>query len=174
MRVANVGIFLLSLSFFHCLQLIPERANVTYINKKYMEYGRLYISRYGRKSPYYINLEGIIKHTWADNITMHLIFYEYLHNEYRRSFVEVHIMYCKMMKTDPYIGGMLAKHGAPCPAPPGEYKLQNMTLQGDNFPNLFPISKGKIEVELTNTSSTETILKAYATASFVTKAKKKI
>ncbi|CAG9793186.1 unnamed protein product [Diatraea saccharalis] len=49
--------------------LVPERGNVTSWSDKYLYYARGYVTRTSRKSPYYINVEGKIKHTWGNNVT---------------------------------------------------------------------------------------------------------
>ncbi|KAI8435535.1 hypothetical protein MSG28_003831 [Choristoneura fumiferana] len=82
---------------------------------KYAADLKFYVNRYGRKSKYYIQLEGTLKHVWVNNVTAHLIFFEYLHNEYKRSFVEMHFKFCDMLKTDPYVGQAVAATGVTCP-----------------------------------------------------------
>lgn len=46
-----------------------------------------------------------------------------------------------------------------------------MTLPTENFPNTFPFSKTKIEVELANDKA-DTLFKAYLKASLIAKKKK--
>ncbi|KAL4719755.1 hypothetical protein ACJJTC_013315 [Scirpophaga incertulas] len=103
--------------------MIPERANITYLSPKYVKDAQLYITRFGRRSPYYLNIKGTTIRPWNNNVTLNFLFYEYLHNEYKRSFVEVHFKFCDMMNSDPYIGGMLLKHGIKCPLTPVRFFL---------------------------------------------------
>lgn len=43
---------------------------------------------------------------------------EFLHNEYRRTFIEMHTRICDMLSKDAYIGGMLVNAGIDkCPVP---------------------------------------------------------
>ncbi|KOB67929.1 Uncharacterized protein OBRU01_19353, partial [Operophtera brumata] len=71
-----------------CMKVVPERASVLYLDKEEFGYSKIYV---------------------------HLIFYEYLHNEYRRSFVEMHFKFCDLLQKEAYVGGMLKKIGVTCP-----------------------------------------------------------
>jgi hypothetical protein len=46
---------------------------MTYFSKKHVAFARAYISRHGRKSPYYMNVETSILHTWTNNVTVHTL-----------------------------------------------------------------------------------------------------
>ncbi|XP_073945794.1 uncharacterized protein [Choristoneura fumiferana] len=152
------------------MQVIPERASVIYYNKSYLYNASASVRRYSRRSTYYLNMEGVTKHTWGNNVTVHLIFYEYLHNEYKRSFVEMHFKGCDMIKNDPYVGGAIAaitaRIGLPCPAPAGFYKLMNITIPAEDFPNVWPFEKCKVEVILEQTPTTDIIAKGAIYATF--------
>ncbi|GBP26819.1 hypothetical protein EVAR_81184_1 [Eumeta japonica] len=102
------------------LEMMLERPNVTFANLEYVERVNLTVVRYSRRSPYYINLDAATKHTWGNNVTINLVFYEFLSNEYRRSFVEFHFPLCKLIDQEEYIGGLLARGLAEkkCPYPP--------------------------------------------------------
>ncbi|KOB62468.1 Protein PvdO, partial [Operophtera brumata] len=76
---------------------------------------------------------------------VHLIFYEYLHNEYRRSFVEMHFKMCDFLQKEAYVGGMFKNIG-------GEYHLMNMTVPTENFPYVFPFEKARMDLILNATA----------------------
>ncbi|CAG9793185.1 unnamed protein product [Diatraea saccharalis] len=145
--------------------LVPERGNVTSWSDKYLYYARGYVTRTSRKSPYYINVEGKTKHTWGNNVTAHLIFYEYLHNEYRRTFIEAHLRGCDVVNKDPFIGQLLRDRGYSCPHPPADFHLLNITVPMDAFRYTIPFEKFRVEAELTHTDTKESIAKAYGYAS---------
>ncbi|KAL0879060.1 hypothetical protein ABMA27_004025 [Loxostege sticticalis] len=124
--------------------IIFERASVDYVNENYVTGAKMNVRRYGRKSDYYVNLEGTIKHTWGNNISFHAILYEYLHNEYKRTFVEFYFKEgCKMLDSDPYVGKAVANTGLKCPVPPGYYLLANMSIPFEDFPYVWPFERAR-------------------------------
>ncbi|KAI8432424.1 hypothetical protein MSG28_004818 [Choristoneura fumiferana] len=148
------------------LQVIPERTNVLWTNEKYVSDVKFYVKRYARRGLYYINLEGTTKHVWANNISAHLVFYEYLHNEYKRSFVEMHFKFCDLLRKDPYIGKALLATGITCPLPAGEHKLNNITVPTDHFPNVVPFEKFKVDINITLLPAEELIANIEIYANF--------
>ncbi|KAL0818675.1 hypothetical protein ABMA28_008026 [Loxostege sticticalis] len=154
-----------------CLQIITERATLEYANEKYVENVSVFITRYGRRSPYYMNILGRNKHTWTNNVTINVVFFEYLHNEYRRSFVELHFRLCDMLNSDPYVGAMVAKAGITCPAYSKMQYLVNMTVPTADFKYLVPFKKAMAELEFTITKTGESIAKARFYVTFVDKKK---
>ncbi|XP_053615877.1 uncharacterized protein LOC128678395 [Plodia interpunctella] len=128
---ATLVIILIILIFYevNSLKMIFQQLKVTYANDKYIKEGNANIRHYRRNGDYYINIWGTINHTWANNITIHVIVTEFLHNEYRRSFIEFHYKLCDLINHEPMFGQMLVKKGVVCPLPKGQYKLMNMTVQ---------------------------------------------
>ncbi|GBP24107.1 hypothetical protein EVAR_27331_1 [Eumeta japonica] len=51
------------------LEVVPERPSAKYLNPEYVKWGNFTIIRYGRRSLYYLNIEGHIKHSWGNNVT---------------------------------------------------------------------------------------------------------
>ncbi|GBP24113.1 hypothetical protein EVAR_27337_1 [Eumeta japonica] len=49
------------------LEVVPERPSIKYFNLKYVKWGNFTITRYGRRSLYYLNIEEHIKHSWGNN-----------------------------------------------------------------------------------------------------------
>ncbi|KAI8432093.1 hypothetical protein MSG28_004598 [Choristoneura fumiferana] len=144
---------------------IPERTLVSYVNEKYAYNGSANIRRYDRKSPYYYNIQAGIRHTWGNNITVHMLFFEYQHNQYRRSFVELHLKLCDMLQRDPYFGKIfsmvLAKYKIACPVPAGMYVFRNITLPSEGIPNILPFEKGKVEVNISQLPTQDLITTIY-------------
>ncbi|KOB68211.1 Uncharacterized protein OBRU01_18652 [Operophtera brumata] len=101
-----------------CLKVVPDRVIVLYLDKEVFGHSKFYA---------------------------HLIFYEYLHNEYRRSFVEMHFNVCDLLQKEAYIGGMFKKIGVTCPIF-GEYRLMNMTIPTENFPYVVPFEKTRVDI----------------------------
>ncbi|XP_063636044.1 uncharacterized protein LOC134806646 [Cydia splendana] len=141
------------------LQVIPERATVTHINEKYIyPNGTLKVRRYGRKSAYYVNMEGTTKMEFGNNVSLHLIFFEFLHNEYKRSFVEMKFeKICESINKDPYLGKAFQMIGMPCPLPPGIHRMMNITVPAQDFPNVWPFEKCKVEFTLLQNQNKETM-----------------
>ncbi|XP_028166125.1 uncharacterized protein LOC114356929 [Ostrinia furnacalis] len=150
--------FLLPKNTLQCLQVIVERPHLEYVNEKYLENVSIYCSRFGRNSPYYVNIIGRNTYTWTNNVTVNLIFYEYLHNEYRRSFVEFHFKLCDMVNSDPYVGAMIANAGITCPVPPVMHYLVNMSIPSTaDFKFKWPFKKCMVRLEMAVTSTSEPI-----------------
>ncbi|XP_064292660.1 uncharacterized protein LOC128678392 isoform X2 [Plodia interpunctella] len=144
-----------------CLDIIPESVKITYVNNKFVDEVYANIRRYSRSGSYYINLWGSIKHTWANNISVHIVTTEFLHNEYRRSFIEFHYKFCDFINKEPMIGQMFVLKGVVCPLPKGEYRLMNMTVQSQHFPNRWPFEKGGADVNVTTTYTKEVVASGY-------------
>ncbi|GBP24101.1 hypothetical protein EVAR_27325_1 [Eumeta japonica] len=109
------------------LEVIPERPSVKYINPEYVKWGNFTIIRYGRRSLYYLNIEGHIKHSWGNNVTVEFLFFERMSNEYRPSFVQWKWKMCDGVLNDPYIGRILSRGGLAnktCPYPAPEHGLE--------------------------------------------------
>ncbi|XP_049867196.1 uncharacterized protein LOC126367624 [Pectinophora gossypiella] len=144
-------------------ELIPERANVTYFNEKYITYAAGNVRRAGRRLPYFINFEITIRHTWGNNVTVHYYFYEFLHNEYRRSFLEFHFKLCDFFKNEPYIGNaVFRQYRIKCPVAAGNYKMMNMTFTVDKFPNVVPFEKSRVYAVFEQNENGDMIFKGYA------------
>ncbi|XP_032513855.2 uncharacterized protein LOC116767576 [Danaus plexippus] len=152
----------LALSFifiaaFSGLEVIPERAKLEYVNEKYFYNLSVNVKRYSRSSSYYFNIEMTTKHVWTNNVTLHLIFNEYLHNEYQSSFIQLHHRFCDIIKYDKFIGTMVKQVGLECPMPAGTLQLMNFTLSLDKFPNVFPFQKCRVDAEVTITATNESM-----------------
>ncbi|XP_061723659.1 uncharacterized protein LOC133529873 [Cydia pomonella] len=79
-------------------------------------------------------------------------FYQFLSNEYRRSFVEMHFRWCFLIHNDPFFGAPMkqGKLKEPCPYPPGDYHMYNMSIPTAAIPSGFPFTKGRIFGNLTH------------------------
>ncbi|GBP57527.1 hypothetical protein EVAR_103125_1 [Eumeta japonica] len=124
------------MEILNSLEVIPERPAITYLDNFYLEWGNLTVKRYGRRSRYYVNLEGKTKHAWGNNITVQLIFYELLSNEYRRSFIEYRTRACDFLRDEPYIGHLLAKSGLKgrtCPFPAENFGCTRNSIMAKEF-----------------------------------------
>ncbi|KAJ8725389.1 hypothetical protein PYW08_003572 [Mythimna loreyi] len=157
-----------------CMEVIPERANVVYMNPKYVyTNATVNVRRYGRKSRYYINVEGVTKHTWTNNMTFTLVVTQLLHNEYRPSFVELKYKLCDLINKEPFVGECLKHVGVVCPLPAGYHNIMNITANTENFPSVFPFEHGRIEVLLSLTDTKEHAFMFHIVATFKQKPKGK-
>ncbi|XP_062530392.1 uncharacterized protein LOC101738215 isoform X1 [Bombyx mori] len=132
--------------------LAVEHPHVSYHNLSYLEVAKLTAQRYGRRNPVYyvgLNLKTVV--TFDNNIIIDFIFYEFLSNTYRRTFVEMHYPWCDLIFKDMFFGPALrqGKLLKPCPHPPDDYKLVNMTVPPAAIPSSFPFRKGRILANLT-------------------------
>ncbi|KAJ8722962.1 hypothetical protein PYW07_004142 [Mythimna separata] len=149
------------------MDVIPERANVEYMNPKYIyPNGTVNVRRYGRKSRYYINISGTTKHTWNNNVTLTLGVSQLLHNEFRPSFVQLKMRLCDLINNDPFVGGAVRNIGVVCPMRAGYQNLLNITAPTEHFPSVFPFEHGRIEISLNVTDTREQMLLFYVVASF--------
>ncbi|KAH9634815.1 hypothetical protein HF086_012229, partial [Spodoptera exigua] len=116
------------------MEVIPERANATFVNPKYTSNVTINIRRYSRRSRYYINLMGNTKQVWNNNITVDIKVNQYLHNEYRPSFITHHYKFCDLINKDEFIGGAIRNAGVVCPLPAGYHGVMNITAPTEHFP----------------------------------------
>ncbi|CAH0702057.1 unnamed protein product [Spodoptera exigua] len=91
---------------------------------------------------------------------------QYLHNEYRPSFVGLHYRLCDLVNKEPFIGGAIKNSGLVCPLPAGYHAIMNITAPTENFPNVFPFEKGRLEITASLTSTGEPVLKLFVEAKF--------
>ncbi|XP_061383466.1 uncharacterized protein LOC133320152 [Danaus plexippus] len=147
------------------LEIIPERTKVIYVNQKYFYNLSLEVKKYSRTSPYYYNVDVTTKQPWTNNVTLHISFNEYVQNEYRSSFIELHRKFCDLMKFDKIIGNMIKYFGIDCPLPAGTLRLINVTVVLNTLPNVFPFQKCRIatEVKITATNESMTVFHNYVT-----------
>ncbi|KAJ8722964.1 hypothetical protein PYW07_004144 [Mythimna separata] len=149
------------------MDVVPERANMEYINPKYIYPGaKVTVRRYGRKSRYYINIMGSTKHTWSDNVTLTLGVSQLLHNEYRPSFVQMKYKLCNLINNEPFVGGAVRNVGLVCPMRAGVQNIMNITAPTEHYPSVFPFEHGRLEVSLNVTDTKEQMLLFYVVASF--------
>ncbi|XP_022820262.1 uncharacterized protein LOC111352133 [Spodoptera litura] len=165
-NVLFVLCLILGIQVIKSLEVIPERANVTFSNPEYASNVTINIRRYNRKSAYYINLMGTNMQTWTNNITADVEISQYLHNEYRPSFVGFHYKLCDLVNKEPFIGGAIKNAGLVCPLPAGYHAVMNITAPTEHFPNVFPFEKGRIEFTVSLTSTSEPVLKLFIEARF--------
>ncbi|XP_047023714.1 uncharacterized protein LOC124632793 [Helicoverpa zea] len=140
---------------FQCLKAIPERAEIVFYNSSIIEDNPTFnVRRYSRKGEYVINLVFVSTAVMDNAVSVDIIFYEYLHNEYRRSFPEMHFKLCDLINSDPYVGKTMRDAGlSSCPILPGKHAITNMTFN-HIIPSVWPFERGMTEfiIKHTNTS----------------------
>ncbi|KAI8439116.1 hypothetical protein MSG28_012974 [Choristoneura fumiferana] len=100
---------------------MTERAKITYVNSSYLSFVNISAKRHNRRSTlYYVDLHYDQLVPFDDSIRVDFYFYEFLSNEYRRGFVEMHFGWCKLIHEDPFFGAAMnqGKLREPCPFPP--------------------------------------------------------
>ncbi|XP_075980772.1 uncharacterized protein LOC142979625 [Anticarsia gemmatalis] len=129
-----------------------EHPRVTYRNPKYLSFANLTTIRYGRSNPiYYVGLHFENLVPFDSTLQVDFYFYEFLTNEYKRSFVEFHYNWCHLTEKDMLFGSAMrqGKLLKPCPHMPDQYNLVNMTINPAFIPRGFPFTRGRIEANLT-------------------------
>ncbi|XP_022820253.1 uncharacterized protein LOC111352125 isoform X1 [Spodoptera litura] len=91
---------------------------------------------------------------------------QYLHNEYRPSFITHHYKFCDLVNKDAFIGGAIRNAGVVCPLPAGYHGIMNITAPTEHFPNVFPFEKGRLDFVVSLTNTGEVICKLYVEVRF--------
>ncbi|XP_050561589.1 uncharacterized protein LOC126912622 [Spodoptera frugiperda] len=145
---ASVCVFLLWMIVHdnHCLRIIPERTDIVYYNKTYIEDTPTFnVRRSARKGDYVVNLKFETKVTFGNEVLVDIVFYQFLNNEFKRSFPEMHSKLCDLINDDPYIGDSVREAGLKtCPIVPGKYALMNIGFNR-MIPSVWPFEKGMVE-----------------------------
>ncbi|XP_050550037.1 uncharacterized protein LOC118267729 isoform X2 [Spodoptera frugiperda] len=148
------------------MKIIPERGSITYVDDKYFYNASLSVRRNGKRGEYIVNVDLFGKHTIGNNVTIDIIFYEYLHNEFRRSFVEMHFKTCDMIQKDPFVGLIIRKSGlVTCPIPAGKISLKSMSLDVE-LPSVWPFEKGKGEMIATDNANGKMMIRGELVLTF--------
>ncbi|XP_013182073.1 PREDICTED: uncharacterized protein LOC106128304 [Papilio xuthus] len=110
----------------------------------------------------------------ASHSQIHIYFYEEIRNQYKRSFIEFHHKICDFLTKDPYIGAVAANLGLDkCPVRNGIHRLLNVTTNYDNFLNVFPFTKGRIDFWFNCSDTGEGVTGATAFVAFKNEFKRK-
>ncbi|KAI5638964.1 hypothetical protein NE865_08416 [Phthorimaea operculella] len=86
------------------------------------------VRKLGRRGVYALNLNFTSLRTVENNVSINIVFYEYLHNEFKRSFVEMKFKYCDFVTKDPLFSPMAKRSGLPCPIYPGFHAFYNISM----------------------------------------------
>ncbi|CAH2074714.1 unnamed protein product, partial [Iphiclides podalirius] len=146
---------------------------MTFSNPKYVGYAYVNVTRYGRRSDYYANIQFVAKYVTTNNVSIHIYVYEFSRNQYKRSFIEFHHKMCDFIMKDDLIGAIVRKAGLTCPVPAGKYTMMNVTTNYDHFPSVFPFEKGRLDVYLNATVDGEPIAVAIGYLTFKNEIQKK-
>ncbi|XP_060803703.1 uncharacterized protein LOC106129111 [Amyelois transitella] len=146
--------------------MVTEHPKVYEFNRKYVTYANLTTTRYGRRDPvYYVGLHFHSLYSFGNNWTVDFYFYQFLSNEYKRSFVEMHFGWCDLIKKDKFFGQAMNQgrflEQPKCPFAPGYYHLYNMTVPVTSIPWNFPFTKGRIYANVTATGTGEILARGY-------------
>ncbi|KAJ0174854.1 hypothetical protein K1T71_009962 [Dendrolimus kikuchii] len=125
-----------------------EHPAIDYFDPKCFSSPSFSTRRRSRNNPiHYINLNYTTLMTMDNNIAIHFFLYEWLTNQYKRSFVEFHFLYCDLIKKDMFFGPTLREQPTlqkPCPHPAGFYSLKDMSIPPVAVPANFPFRKGRM------------------------------
>ncbi|XP_059057778.1 uncharacterized protein LOC131851308 [Achroia grisella] len=140
-----------------------ERPSILYSDPHYLPYVNLTSQRYSRKDPfYYVDLHFHLAVPFGHNTTVHFYFYEFLTNQYKRGFIEMHMTFCDLVHKDLFFGAAMRKHLPPsCPIPSGPHHLYNMTIPIEQVPKGFPFTKGRIYCNITENIRNKIIVAGY-------------
>ncbi|XP_030028532.1 uncharacterized protein LOC115446114 [Manduca sexta] len=140
------------------LEIIPERIDIPFTHPDHVVNASAIVKRYGRRSPYYIVGRITLKQTWNNNVTIHMDVYEYLHNEYRLSFMTVHNKLCNLINTDILLGIILRRLDIGCPLYPGLVEVRNATFKWEHFPYVIPYTKALANITLHHSATNELLM----------------
>ncbi|XP_073962948.1 uncharacterized protein [Choristoneura fumiferana] len=123
-----------------------EALNLTYWNPKYYRDCNATAKRFGRNDPiHYIHIHGETLVPLGNNVLVDVFVHEFLSNEYRRSFVEMHYKLCDLLLRDNVFGQYINKDlPKTCPIPKGVYHLTNMSIPDLPLLKTFPFQKGRV------------------------------
>ncbi|XP_059057816.1 uncharacterized protein LOC131851343 [Achroia grisella] len=139
-----------------------EHPNITYWDTNYFEYVNVSSRRHSRKDPfYYVDIHAKTVVTIGNNFTGNFYFYEFLSNQYKRGFVEMHFKFCDLVLNNKFFGAAMKKNIKTCPLPVGEHHLYNMTIPIEQVPRGFPFTKGRIYVNGTVTDTNKVVVAGY-------------
>ncbi|XP_052750406.1 uncharacterized protein LOC116413485 [Galleria mellonella] len=171
--MCNKIIFIIFLLLLLCLHfdvadkiryISTERPHVMYYNRKFLSYVNITSRRFSRKNPfYYVDLHFNILRSIDNNFTMNFYFAQDVGNGHFRVILDMHEKWCQFITMD-NIFGVAMKQGKllkPCPHPPGDYHLYNMSIPVENIPRSLPYLKGRIYSNITHTSLKEPICSGY-------------
>ncbi|KAJ8719801.1 hypothetical protein PYW08_011976 [Mythimna loreyi] len=151
-KFASLIVFVLCAVYcYDCINVIPERALLKYVNEKYVSNVSIAVRRSSRRGEYVFNVKLINKTSVGNNVTFHLVIYELStrYNQYVRTLMEFHYKWCDLVLRDMWFGPILRKFGlTDCPTPPGPIVMTNMTF-GGKFPFAVLFEKGKLEATWT-------------------------
>ncbi|XP_059057817.1 uncharacterized protein LOC131851344 [Achroia grisella] len=139
-----------------------EHPTITYFDRDYLKFVNVSSRRRSRKDPfYYVDIHGTTLIDVGNNFTSNFYFYEFLTNQYKRGFIEMHIKVCDLILNNKFFGTAIKKNLAYCPLPAGDYHLYNMTIPIDQVPRGFPFTKGRIYVNGTVTDTNKVVVAGY-------------
>ncbi|XP_073961300.1 uncharacterized protein isoform X1 [Choristoneura fumiferana] len=160
MRLDNKSLFVVCYSTLLVLcgakiirYILTEHAVITHLNSSYVCYTNFTSKRHGRRSPmYYVDIHYRSLVPFDNTFKADFYFYEFLSNEYRRGFVEMHFKWCDLIHKDPFFGAAMnqGKFRRPCPFPPDDYHMYNMSIPSAAIPPGFPFTKGRIYANVTH------------------------
>ncbi|CAH0669159.1 unnamed protein product [Spodoptera exigua] len=166
---ANVCVFLLWMIVHdnQCLRIIPERTDIVFYNKTYVEDTPTFnVRRNARKGDYVVNLKFETKVKFGNEVLVDIVFYQFLNNEFKRSFPEMHYKLCDLINEDPYIGDSIREAGLKsCPIVPGKYALMNIGFNRI-IPSVWPFEKGMVEFTISLTDPKAIIGKGQLVTTF--------
>ncbi|XP_059057814.1 uncharacterized protein LOC131851341 [Achroia grisella] len=140
-----------------------ERPGIIFFDSEYVRYVNITSQRYSRKDPFYyvnIHLDTIVP--IGNNFMLHFYFYEFLTNQYKRGFIEMHKPFCDLIHKDTFFGAAMKKYFPPsCPVPKGSYHMYNMTIPIEQVPKGFPFTKGRIYCNVTENGTNKIVLSGY-------------
>ncbi|XP_031765603.2 uncharacterized protein LOC116413040 [Galleria mellonella] len=123
--------------------------------------------RHSRKDPfYYVDFHINLLVSIGNNVTISFYFFEFLTNQYKRGFIEMHMGLCDLIFKDKFFGTALKRHLNStilehCPLPKGDYHFHNMTIPLEQVPRGFPFTKGRIYANATITGTDKVVGSAY-------------
>ncbi|XP_045485241.1 uncharacterized protein LOC123689408 [Pieris rapae] len=169
LRINTFILTLLVVEHLCVLELVMERCELDFVNATYFKELKFTVRKYSRGGKRYLNAFGIILKTLRKNMMVTVTLEEYLHNEYRPTFIYFDFKWCDLIES-PFMR-LKEKYGLPCPTTPMEYNVPNITIYTELLPEAFPIRQGRIRIRAYETNPPIGIASGYLYASFIKKVK---
>ncbi|CAH3882927.1 unnamed protein product [Pieris brassicae] len=170
LRINTFGLLTLLVVEHQCvLEMVMERFELDVVNASYFKELKFTVRKYSRTSKRYLNAYAIIVKPLGKNMMVTATFEEYLHNEYKPTFIHLDFKWCDLLESS-YMR-LKERYGIPCPTIPMEYNVPNMTIYTELFPETFPIRQGRIRIRAYEASPPIAIASGYLYATFTKKLK---
>ncbi|XP_038215334.1 uncharacterized protein LOC119834887 [Zerene cesonia] len=157
--IVKLCVIALLLGVIYTFDVAIERVQITHVDDIYISNVSAIVRRYSRKSKPALNIYASVLRTWDNRISADISVEEFLHNEYRPTFVVLKFKVCDLFAS-PFFT-FRKEHGLECPLQPKFYEVTNITINSNTLPSVFPMDQGRALASIYVTATKHPILKVY-------------